>query len=139
MATVKIHSSASQPMTYCIFRDNGTSAVLLKKIEIQGTANVADQFGVVAPGCVTEVSEEDYELLKKSDAFNRHLRRGFIKVCDSNAFDGTDMEKRDNSAQLFDEEYAAGRDSRVPDSGACQASCGKGDRRRGAKGVAFVE
>lgn len=137
--SVKIHSTASQPMTYCIYRENGTSAVLVKKIEIKGTANVADQFGVVAPGCVTEVSDEDYELLKKDDAFNRHVRRGFMKVYDSGSLNTEGMQKRDNSAQLFDEEYAGGKDARVPDSGACQASCGKGDRKRGAKGIAFTE
>lgn len=139
MATVRIHSTASQPMTYCIYRDNGTSAVLVKKIEIKGTANVADQFGIVSQGAVTEIPEEDYELLKKDDAFNRHVRRGFMKVYDSSALNTEGMEKRDNSAQLFDEEFAAGKDPRVPDSGACQASYGRGDKRRGAKGIAFTE
>lgn len=126
-------------MTYCIYRENGTSAILVKKIEVKGTANVADQFGIVAPGAVTEVSDEDYELLKQDDAFNRHVRRGFIKVYDSGTINTEGMQKRDNSAQLFDAEYAAGKDERVPDSGACQASCGRNNKKIGAKGIAFTD
>ena len=136
-----IHSTASQTMVYPVYAaGKQNQARILKEIRIKGTANVADPATLVTPqGVVTEVSDEDLALLKKNPHFQRHVEKGFIKFCDKANLDNSDMEKKDNSSQLRDEDYASGNDPRTPDSGNCYATCGRGDRIKGHKGVAFVD
>lgn len=139
MAKNYIHSTASQPMTYPIYAGGTDRPTKIKEIVIKGMANVVDPHTLVAcQGAVTEVSDEDLELLKKSAAFQRHVARGFMRVMNESELNTKDMQKRDNSAQLVDADYAQGIDPRVPNSGACQATCGDGDRIHGQRGVAFV-
>lgn len=139
MAKNYIHSTASQPMTYPIYAGGTDRPQKIKEIVIAGRANVADPRTLVTPtGAVTEVSDADLELLKKSAAFQRHVARGFMRVMNESELNTNGMQKRDNSAQLQDFEYAQGTDPRVPGSGTCQATCGDGDRIRGQRGVAFV-
>lgn len=136
-----IHSTASQDMIYRIYAEGRQNqATPIKDILIKGHANVTDPHTLVTPtGVVTEVSDEDLELLKKSAAFQRHVMHGFMKVLkDKSEFDGSDLNARDKSAQLKDAEYAHDEDPRVPGSGSCQASCGDGDRIRGAAGNRFL-
>lgn len=139
-----VHSTASQNMVYPIYSEGQQNqAQVLKKITIRGKANVADSATLITPtGAVTEVSDEDLALLKKSPAFQRHVQKGFMKVISSSELDTKDMAKRDGSAQLQDEEYA---DGTVPtealrgQTGNCRASCGRGDRIKGKKGIAFID
>jgi len=139
MAKNYIHSTASQPMVYPIYAGGTDRPVKVKEILIKGKANVIDPRTLTTPtGVVTEVSDADLELLKKSSAFQRHVARGFMRVMTDSELNTGDMQKRDNSAQLVDAEYAAGTDPRVPNSGSCQATAGEGDRIRGARGIAFV-
>lgn len=139
MAKNYIHSTASQPMVYPIYAGGTDRPVKVKEIRINGKANVVDPRTLVTPtGVVTEVSDEDLELLKKSAAFQRHVARGFLRVMTDSELNTKDMQKRDGCAQLLDSEYAAGTDPRVPNSGACQAACGENNRIRGQKGIAFV-
>lgn len=139
MAKNYIHSTASQPMIYPIYAGGTDRPVKVKEILIKGKANVIDPRTLTTPtGVVTEVSDEDLELLKKSAAFQRHVARGFMRVMNDSELNTSDMQKRDNSAQLLDSDYARGLDPRVPNSGACQATCGEGDRIRGERGIAFV-
>jgi len=136
-----IISTASNTMCYPIYSDGKqNSAVPVKKIFVKGMANVANPVSLQMSDCEwTEVSDQDLADLKKSAAFNRHVAKGFLRVMttkDSKALE--DMVKRDGSAQLRDEEYASGTDSRVLESGNCQASCGRNDRIKGKKGVNFI-
>lgn len=139
-----VHSTASQNMVYPIYSEGQQNqAQVLKKITIRGKANVADSATLMTPtGAVTEVSDEDLALLKKSPAFQRHVQKGFMKVISTSELDTRDMEKRDGSAQLQDAEYA---DGTVPmetlrgQTGNCRASCGRGDRIKGKKGIAFID
>lgn len=132
-----VHSTASQDMTYPIYSEGQQNqARIIKSIIIKGRANVTDPRTLFTPtGAVTEVSEEDLALLKKSDAFQRHVLKGFMKVMDDvSELDVNDLNARDNSAQLRDEEYAKGLDPRVPGSDRCQASCGEKDAVVGVPG-----
>ena len=138
MAKNYIHSTASQDMNYPIYAGGTDRPQKVKEIIIKGRANVVDPRTLITPtGAVTEVSDADLELLKKSSAFQRHVARGFMRVMTESELNTKDMQKRDNSAQLQDSEYADGTDPRVPNSGNCQATCGEGDRIRGKRGVAF--
>lgn len=139
MAKNYVHSTASQPMIYPIYSGGSDRPVKIKEILIKGMANVVDPRTFVTPtGVVTEISDADLELLKKSSAFQRHVARGFMRVMTDSELNTKDMQARDNSSQLVDAEYAQGTDPRVMGSGTCQASAGEGDRIRGARGVAFV-
>lgn len=139
-----VHSTASQNMVYPIYAEGKQNqAQVLKKITIRGRANVADSATLITPrGAVTEVSDEDLALLKRSAAFQRHVAHGFMKVLGESELNTTDMKKRDGSAQIQDEEYAEGTDERLQGQaglGDCRAACGRGDRIRGKKGVNFVD
>lgn len=138
MAKNYIHSTASQPMTYPIYAGGTDKPVKVKDILINGRANVRDPHAIMTPtGAVTEVSDADLELLKKNPAFQRHVARGFMRVMNESELNTKDMQKRDNCAQINDEEYAMGTDPRTPGSGSCQATCGEGDRVQGRIGVNF--
>lgn len=139
-----VHSTASQNMVYPIYADGRQNqAQILKKITIRGKANVADVATLQTPtGAVTEVSDEDLALLKKSAAFQRHVMKGFMKVINASELDTSDMAKRDGSAQLQDIEYADGSDPRptlTGQTGNCRAACGRGDRIKGKRGIAFID
>lgn len=135
-----IHSTSSQPMIYPIYAGGGQNrAQKIKEILIKGKANVVDPRTLVTPtGVVTEVSDADLELLKKSAAFQRHVARGFMRVMHEHELNTKDMQKQDNSAQIRDVDYARGTDPRVPGSGQCVASCGDHDQIKGERGVGFV-
>ena len=140
MSKYFVHSTSSQDMKYCIFADDGHGkSTPIKEITIFGNANVVNPRTLESPtGVVTEVSEVDYELLKKNPHFQRHCAKGFLKVMpDVSQLDTSDLQKRDNSSQLQDYEYAKGLDARVPNSGMCQASCGERDAIVGEPGIGF--
>lgn len=138
-----IHSTASQPMIYPIYAGTGSGqnqAQKIKEIFINGTANVVDPRTLMTPtGAVTEVSDADLELLKKSAAFQRHCARGFMRVMGERELNTKDMQPRDNSSQILDDEFAEGRDPRptLQGSGSSVASCKEGDAIRGKKGYMF--
>ena len=136
-----IHSTASQPMIYPIYagEDGQNRATKIKDILIKGKANVMDPQTLSTPtGVVTEVSDADLELLKRSSAFQRHVARGFMRVMNEHELNTKDMQPKDNSAQLMDQDYAMGTDPRTPGSGQCVASMGpQGQELKGVRGVAF--
>ena len=138
MAKNYIHSTASQDMNYPIFAGGTDRPQKIKDIIIKGRANVVDPRTLVTPtGAVTEISDADLELLKKSAAFQRHVARGFMRVMQESELNTADMQKKDNSAQLQDSEYSQGTDPRVPNSGNCQATCGERDCIVGKRGASF--
>ena len=140
MAKNYIHSTASQTMVYPVFAGTMERPIKVKDIRIIGKANVVDPRTLTTPtGAVTEVSDEDLELLKKDPSFQRHVAKGFIRVMNESELNTKDMQKRDNCAQLSDTDYANDADPRVPRSGNCQASCGDHDSISGVKGIHFVE
>lgn len=135
-----VHSSASQDMIYPVYASGRQNqATVLKEIRINGTANVINPHTLMTPtGAVTEISDEDLALLKKSAAFQRHVAHGFMKVMESPILDTKDLQKRDRSAQILDSEFADGKDERFPQSGGSQASCGERDRFVGKPGRDFI-
>jgi len=136
-----IISTASNTMCYPIYSEGKqNSAVPVKKIFIKGMANVANPVSLQMTDCAwTELSDQDLADLKKSAAFNRHVAKGFLRVMTTKDESVKEhMTARDGSAQLRDEEYAAGTDPRILESGNCQASCGRNDRIKGKKGANFI-
>lgn len=79
-------------------------------IVIQGGANIPDKYMRTPDGAViTPVTEAQYEILKANPVFQLHEKNGFIKVSDKKVDAekvAADMEGRDNSAPLVDQDFA---------------------------------
>lgn len=79
------------------------------QILIKGGANVADKFQRTVRGMETEVSEEDFEILKQNEVFQRHVDNGFItyrkEKVDPEVAVATGMQLRDDSAPKVPEDF----------------------------------
>lgn len=115
-----IVSRASQDNEYIVWgtTPNGQKTVQ-KSILIKGGANVMDKHTMTTPnGVVTEISDEDWEVLKEHSAFQRHMKAGFMeplkeeKKARKSAKDKSD--KKDGSAQLTPEDFEK-RGQKAPD------------------------
>lgn len=99
-----IYSTMTQDNIYREYSSNGVINVKKHGVLIKGGANVpfAGVKKIFTPlGVATEVSDSDLEFLQKNDAFNRHLKRGFLKIEDrkTNADKiAKDMNPKDKSA-----------------------------------------
>lgn len=79
-----------------------------RTVLVKGGANVADKHFVTPRGVVTEVSDEDYALLKDNDLFNTHVKNGYITVEEKNVNVDkvvSNMTSADESAPLTPESY----------------------------------
>lgn len=72
----------SQNYTNFVAGKNGSMNTPLKSIVINGGANLADKFGQRPAAVETQITDEDYEILKQNPVFMRHFERGFIQVKD---------------------------------------------------------
>lgn len=113
-----IASTLSAPTTYTVYGDNkhGPKAVL-KQVHIKGGANVANQknvmtMGLLTPqGLVTQVSDEELNLLKNHKLFQLHLKNGHVKIMDTNQKPEKavkDMKDKDSSAPFTPADYKEG-------------------------------
>ena len=142
-----IVSTASAPMTYCIYGNDvkGNTAKIIAKIRIDGYANVANKHTMSTSNCaVTEVSDEQWEMLKKNSGFMQHMKAHFMFHTEVNDPKKAvvEMKPKDNSAQICDWEFADGQDPRfTPDQGMgmCKAKAGLGDTLKGKTGFQFVK
>lgn len=83
---------------------------IVKRIHINGGANVADRKTLITPqGVVTELTDEDYALLITTDFYKRQERAGFLRPVESkDAAEDTKkagMKKRDKSSQKTEADY----------------------------------
>ena len=93
---------------------------LKRSVVIKGTAFVADKKTLEAnKGCVTEISDEDYEWLKDNPTFKQMENDGYMVVMDKEKAAEKEAEKgdkKDASAQLTPEDFeAAGKEPPVID------------------------
>lgn len=105
-----VYSTLTASQKYTTYKKgNNDMAVIDRQIVINGGAGISDKFLRTPNGVVTNVTHEDFELLKSNKAFMRHLERGYIKV-DDKLHDAdsvaADMERRDGSAPLVDGDFA---------------------------------
>lgn len=89
------------------------SLVIVKSILIKGGANKVDRKTLVTPqGVVTELTDEDFELLKSTPFYERMEKRGHIRPVETkDAAEDTKkagMEKQDGSAQKTEADFAEG-------------------------------
>ena len=105
MAKVYIYSTSSSDNKYESFERSANGIVTEKNsLFIAGKANVSNPKTLVTPsGMLTIVEEADYKAVESSDMFQRHLKRGFLKVSKTRveAEDAAkDMTAKDKAAQI---------------------------------------
>jgi len=89
-------------------KGNSDLPVLEKQVLIKGGSNVADKRLFTPLGIMTEVSEEELEVLENDQVFQLHKQNGFIKVekkkADPERVAG-DMKTKDQSAPLTPNDF----------------------------------
>lgn len=76
-----VYSTLSTPMQYTFYKNTPSNqpAVIFKSIKIKGGASIMDKRELHTPrGFVTQVTDEELELLKTNEVFKTHLENGFI-------------------------------------------------------------
>ena len=104
-------SRASQDNEYIIWETTPNGLKKAKKsVIIKGGANVLDRKTMTTPnGVLTEITDEEYEILKECPAFQRHLDKGFVEVVKeekkARETSKKKSDKKDGSAQLTPEDF----------------------------------
>lgn len=145
-----VHSTCGQPMTFKFYRERKKGDVSVnseplidpktrKPVEIQigGGAYVLNrESGKMRKVVITEVTEEELALLESHPAFKEMKARGFFTVRTVSHMEAdahgnpTDMEKRDNTSQILDEDHAKGTDHRL-ESNETRAFTGEANQVKG--------
>lgn len=79
------------------------------RVYIAGGSNVPDKYMVTPRGVVTSVTDEELAILQENEVFQAHVKNGFISIqtTEKNVEKVTaDMEGRDKSAPLIEEDFA---------------------------------
>lgn len=110
--SVFVYSTLTGSHKYPIYRKRREGGDTLPQMEsyvlIHGGANLATKHLVTPKGVVTKITDDEYERLKASPAFDRHLKRGYLTIED---YDYTvdeiaaDMTPKDGSAPLTPDDY----------------------------------
>lgn len=99
MTKIYIASTLTAPQDYTVYDKGGRAT---HKVRINGGNGLVNRNLVTLEGAITEVSEEDLELLKTNALYQTHVKNGFVKVTDQP--DATkassDLESRDEGAPM---------------------------------------
>jgi hypothetical protein len=111
MASKFIYSTLSGNQRYVKFALDPKGQRLPREVAsvlVRGGANVADRNFITPKGIVTQVTEDEYALLKENSLFQLHVKNGFITVDDAKV----DIDKmvaelngRDQSAPLIEADF----------------------------------
>lgn len=104
-----IYSTLTEPQQYTKYESAGDTHRVIASVRINGGHGKADHKTLLTPlGVATEVTDEQYEMLKENKAFQRHVERGFITVTgkkeDAEKV-AADMTSSDGSAQLTEADF----------------------------------
>lgn len=112
-----VYSTATAGQTYTTYRkDFNDLAVVEKQVVINGGSNLANKNLVTPLGVVTEVTDEQLELLRGNEMFQRHEKAGFMCVSSTRVDPevmASDMEQRDDSAPITPNDFTK-KDEAVP-------------------------
>ena len=115
-----VYSTLSNDHSYAVYKDDLDPKQInhpVKTITIKGGANVAGKTNLVAPkGIVTTVSKDDLEILKGLKSFQRHVQKKFIHFDEKKTEPdrvAKDMEPKDKSAQLTDDDFKKDKKPKV--------------------------
>lgn len=108
-----IYSTLTAPQEYTNYAEVDLKNTIqipavVESVHIEGGANVADSRQVTLRGVRTEITEDQYDILKRNASFNEHVKRQFITV----RFDkvdpevaAADMKQKDDSSPLTPNDY----------------------------------
>ena len=105
-----ILSTLSAPVEYTIYckdfaGDQPTLNRVIRKIVIDGYANMASKHFITEKSVLTEVTDEELELLKANKVFLMHVNNGYLKIIETKTNDTSNMEEFDKSAPLTPDRY----------------------------------
>lgn len=115
-----IQATMSAGLDVRIFKKENGSPIkqVLKTIHINGGANVRDKNSIFTPnGAMTEVSDDDFELMMKDHTFKEMLENKYIVVTGDHHLNTKENAPADKSAQKTPEYYEKvrkGRENPVP-------------------------
>lgn len=77
-----VYSTLSCPQRYVKYSEGAAGNVPREEraVYIEGGANVANKNLITPLGVVTEISAEEYEVLKENALFQEHVNNGYITV-----------------------------------------------------------
>ncbi len=102
-----ITSTMATDVVYNIYEKSPSgSSVITKQVTVTGGTGVTNKVTLVTPeGVTTSVTDTELEALKQNKVFQKHERNGFIKIQKAGKKDTSDMEEKDGSSQLTDEDF----------------------------------
>lgn len=106
---VYVFSTLTSSMKYRVYGQGGADLPTVDhEIFIAGGSNLPDKHLITKYGVMTKISAEDHALLIENEVFKQHQKNGFITIRDKPGDPekiATDMETRDQSAPLVDEDF----------------------------------
>lgn len=101
-----ITSTMGCGVNYAIYgKTAGGLSVIKKEIVVNGGTGVINKLYATPNGVVTEVTDEELELLEAHPLFKKHKAAGYIKVQKTEKVDTTDLQEKDKSAQLVEKDF----------------------------------
>lgn len=105
-----IYSTLANDNRYTGWKTGGADLPSVEvEVIVKGGANVMDpRRDETRGGQVTEISDEEFDAIKDSEVFQRHVKNGFVIVSDTKGDPdkvSTDMTGRDNSAPVEEGDF----------------------------------
>ena len=118
MSKIYIYSTLAADTRYAVYaKTSNDLPVVTRTVLVNGGAGVANKHFVTPRGAVTEISAEEFELLKGNKVFQKHVDGGYVTF-EENKVDVekvvSDMEGRDESAPVVPQDYDPERAGAVP-------------------------
>lgn len=120
--TYYIYSTATCGAFYTLYEVNNSKDIAVPKkfngkicqVEIKGGHGVANKNLVTPKGVVTQVTDEEFELLQQNASFQKHVQAGFISFDKKEVAPekkAVDMEAKDGSAPITPKDFEEGENS----------------------------
>ena len=99
-----LYSTLTADQNYTVYNESTSSVPkVVKKIFVNGRANVSNKVLATPRGSVTKVTQEELDLLQKNDVFKIHVKKSHITIekMDTDVDKVvSNMEKKDSSAPM---------------------------------------
>lgn len=120
--TYYIYSTATCGAFYTLYENNSSKDIAVPKkangrvlqVEIKGGHGVATKNLITPRGVVTQVSDEEFELLKQNASFQKHVQAGFLSFDKKEVAAEkkvADMADKDGSAPVTPQDFEDGENS----------------------------
>ena len=104
-----IASKLSFDQTFDLYDTSHSPYKRIKSILVKGRSNVRDPHTLVMPdGVITEISDEDAEILSRDPLYKQYESNGMMKLVNSKAGARSakaDLAEKDGAAQLTEKDY----------------------------------